>query len=169
MRTERPKISVPFKTVDVVIELASIALLLLMWGHLIVEYFDLPDTIASHFNAKGEPDGYSNKIFLWALPAFATVMYVGLFILNRYPHLHNYMVNITEENALVQYRFSTRLLRIVNFLCCLLFAYINYKIIEGAKSHNTNLGLGFLITVITVSIILPVIALVYQKKLNKNY
>ena len=168
MKSDRPKLKVPFQTIDIVIELASIAVLVLMWIHLIMEYSSLPETIASHFNASGKPDDYSSKSFLWFLPSLATVMYIGLFILNRFPHLHNYTINITEENALRQYRFSTRMLRIVNFLCVFLLAYINYKIIIGTQTNTTELGTGFLITVIGGSILLPIIILVYQQKLKKQ-
>ncbi|MEN8886332.1 MAG: DUF1648 domain-containing protein [Winogradskyella sp.] len=167
MAAERPKLKIPFKTVDICIEIASIMVLLLMWFHLILAFGNLPDTVPSHFNAAGQPDNYSGKGFLWFLPALGTLMYVGLFIINRYPHLHNYMVNITEENALIQYRFSTRVLRVVNFLCVLMFAYINYQIVIGAKNNTSSLGIGFLITIVVMSILLPVFIYLYQQKLKK--
>ena len=168
MNTKRPKLKVPFQNIDIVIELASITILLLMWMHLIMDYSNLPEIIPSHFNAKGQPDDFNNKTFLWFLPLLSTVMYVGLFVLNRFPHLHNYMVNITEDNAMTQYRFSTRILRVVNFLCVLMFAYINYHIIVGAKNNASELGLGFTITVVSVSIVLPIFIFVYQQKLKKQ-
>ncbi|WP_296382064.1 DUF1648 domain-containing protein [Winogradskyella sp.] len=166
MKTNRPILKVPFQTIDIVIELASITILILMWIHLIIEYGNLPESVTSHFNGAGQPDDYSNKVILWFLPTLAAVLYIGLFILSRFPHLHNYMVNITEENALKQYRFSTRLLRVINFLCALMFAYINYKIIIGAKNNVSNLGIGFTIIVVGVSILLPIFIYVYQKKLK---
>jgi len=168
MNSVRPKIKIPFQNIDLVIELASIAVLLLMWMHLIMNYSGLPETVASHFNGAGQPDDYSNKIFLWILPILATVLYFGLLILGRFPHLHNYMVNITEENALTQYRFSTRVLRVVNFLCAVMFAYINYKIIVGANNNSSELGMGFVITVVSVSILLPIFIFLYQQKLKKQ-
>jgi len=168
MANERPRISIPLTTPDIVVELASIAILILMLIHTIIEYPNLPDTIASHFNAKGKADGFSDKAFLWFIPCLSIGMYAVLFFLNKYPHLHNYMVNITEENALKQYTFSTKVLRVVNFLIVLIFGYINFKIIEGAKNGNSDLGMGFLITAIAGSIILPVIIVIYQRKLNKN-
>lgn len=168
MNSERPKIKIPFQNIDLVIELASIAVLLLMWIHLIMNYSGLPETVAFHFNGAGQPDDYSNKIFLWFLPILATVLYVGLLILGRFPHLHNYLVNIIEENALSQYRFSTRVLRVVNFLCAVMFAYINYKIIVGANNNASELGMGFVITVVSVSILLPVFIFLYQQKLKKQ-
>jgi len=168
MRSERPKIKIPFQPIDVAIEAASIGFLLFMWLHLFLEFSSLPDSVPSHFNAKGEPDNYSHKSFLFFLPALSTVIYLSLFILNKYPHLHNYMVNITTKNAFKNYQFSSRVLRIVNFLCVLMFTYINYQIIVGAKENTSSLGMGFIITVLIASLLLPIILLIYQKKLNNQ-
>jgi len=55
MNTKRPRIKVPFETVDVIIEMLSITLLILMWTYCIINYFELPDTIATHFDATGNP------------------------------------------------------------------------------------------------------------------
>ncbi|MDP5081921.1 MAG: DUF1648 domain-containing protein [Winogradskyella sp.] len=165
MNLDKPKIKVPYQSVDVVIELASIVVLLLMWFYVIMEFTNLPDSIPSHFNSKGQPDNYSNKGIIWFLPVLATLIYSGLFTLNRFPHLHNYTVNINKENAPKQYRFSTRVLRVVNFLCVLMFAYISYQLIIGAKNQQSDLGLGFVITVVGISVLLPVFIFVYQRKL----
>ncbi|MCK0110202.1 DUF1648 domain-containing protein [Flavobacteriaceae bacterium S0825] len=167
MNNKRPRIKVPFETVDIIIEFISITLLILMWVYCIVNYMELPDTIATHFNGAGEPDGYGSKQTVWVIPIIATVMYIGLFILNKYPHMHNYMVNITEENALKNYKFSTRIVRVVNFLCVLLMTYITYMIVESAFGKQFNLGTWFVPVVIGVSIILPIIIFVYMRKMNK--
>ena len=167
MNTKRPRIKVPFETVDIIVELISITLLILMWGYCIINYFELPDTIATHFNTVGEPDDFGSKQTIWIIPIVASVMYIGLFILNKYPHLHNYMINITDENALKNYRFSTRIVRVVNFLCVLLMTYITYMIVESAFGKQFNLGTWFVPIVIGVSIILPIIIFVYMRKLNK--
>ena len=113
----RPKIKVPLENLDYIIELVSITLLLVMWYFTISNYAELPDTVAMHFNAKGEPDDYGSKGMIWLLPILGTVIYFIMLVLTKYPHLHNYMVNITEKNALKNYRFSIRVLRIVNLLC----------------------------------------------------
>ena len=81
--------------------------------------------------------------------------------------MHNYMVNITEENALKNYRFSTRVVRLLNFLCVLLFAYIAYVIIENAKGSQMGLGSLFIPIVIGFSVLLPVVLIIYMKKINK--
>jgi uncharacterized membrane protein len=168
MSNKRPRIKVPFESIDIIMEGISISLILLMVIYAAMEYTNLPESIPTHFNAKGEPDDYSNKTTIWLLPIIATVTYIGLFIINKYPHIHNYMVNITEENALKNYRFSTRIVRIVNLLTIVLFTYITYHIIQSAKGTQIELGSLFLPIVIGCSVILPIGILIYMKKLNKN-
>jgi uncharacterized membrane protein len=165
--SKRPKIKVPFESVDIIMECISVALLLLMWLYVLMEYPKLPETIASHFNANGEPDGYSKKTFIWLIPSLTLVMYLGLFILNKFPHLHNYMVNITEENVLKNYRFSTKIIRIVNMLTIALLSYITYQIIESAKGKDFSLGSCFFAIVIGSSILLPIIIFIQYRKINK--
>ncbi len=168
MTNNRPRIKVPLEGIDIVLELLSIACLLLMWAYLFIEYPKLPDTIASHFNAKGEADGYSNKVYLWFVPLISTAMYIGLFVLNKYPHAHNYMINITEENALKNYRFSTRIVRIVNTLTVIMFAYIIYYIVQSAKEQDIQFSSWFLPIVISFSVLLPIGILLYNRKINKS-
>ena len=167
MGNNRPRIKVSFETVDIIIEFISVTLLILMWSYCITNFNELPDTIATHFNAAGEPDGFGSKHTVWIIPIIATVMYIGLFILNKYPHIHNYMVNITEENALKNYKFSTRVTRIVNFLCVVLMAYITYIIVESAFGRPFNFATWFVPVVIVFSIALPIVLIIYMKKMNK--
>lgn len=168
MNNGRPRIKVPFEGIDIFLELVSITFLLLMWVYLIMEYPDLPETVASHFNAKGEADNYSNKSFMWFLPILSSFMYIGLFVLNKYPHVHNYMVNITDENALKNYRFSTRILRIVNTLTVIMFTYIIYNIVQSAKENEIQIGSWFLPIVLTCSVLLPIVIFLYYHKINKS-
>lgn len=164
--SNRPKLSVPYTPFDIIIECLSMAMIVYIWTHLIVVFGELPDRVPSHFNAAGEADGFSSKAFLFFIPILTTAMYIGLFALTRYPHLHNYMVTITEENAPKQYRFGVTVLRVVNFLCVLMFAYINYHILAGAASNESSLGIGFLFTVLGGSILLPIVIIIYQNKIK---
>jgi len=166
IRTDRPKLKIPITPADILIECVSIGLIIYIWIHLFLVFGELPDRVPSHFNAAGEADGFSSKTFLFFLPALSTLMYIGLFWLTKFPHLHNYMVNITEENAFKQYRFGVTVLRIVNLLCVIMFAYINYHMLTGAGTSSADLGKGFLFVVIGVSILLPVVIIYYQNKIK---
>ena len=165
--SKRPRIKVPYQSIDIFFELVTITLLILIIGYTAYVYMSLPDTIPTHFNAKGEVDDYGQKITVWLVPIIALFMYVGLYIINLYPHRHNYMVNITEENALKNYRFSTRVLRIVNLFTMAILAVVSYAIISAAMGNDFSLGSWFLPTIIGSSILLPVIVLLYYKSINK--
>lgn len=165
---DRPKIKVPYEQSDLLIEMVNITLLILIWGFTIVHYFDLPETIPIHFNAKGDADGFGNKATIWLLPAIATFTFLLMFLLNRYPHLHNYMVNITEENALRNYRLSTRVLRYVNLYCMILFSIIVYEVMAMSLGKKPKfIGLEFIIFSILVPIGIVIYAFIKQKQINK--
>lgn len=167
MKTGRPKIKVPYQNVDIILELLSATILIFIVAYSIVSYSELPDTIATHFNAKGEADGFGNKSTIWLLTGISVFIYLLLFFINKVPHLHNYMVNITEENALKNYRLSNRMVRCTNLFCLLLFAGILYDSINIARGGTSSiLGIPFLIA----TILLPIIGIAYmfylQNKIN---
>lgn len=168
MKTNRPRISVPYEPMDIIVDLISVSLLILMMSYTVLSYSELPDVIPSHFNAQGDVDGHSKKLFIWFLPVIGIVTFTGLFILNKYPHIHNYMVNITEANALKNYRFSTRIVRFTNLFVILVLGFTNYAMIEGAKGDKVSLGSWFTPVVIGLSLLLPVIILIYNNKINKS-
>jgi len=167
MKTGRPKIKVPLEGLDIILDILSATLLILMIAYAVISYSELPETIPSHFNAKGEVDGYSDKNMFWQLPAIGFVLFFGLFVVNKFPHLHNYMVNITEENALKNYRLSTRIVRFTNLFIMFIFGIITYNIVESAKGNSISLSSCVLPIIIGVSILLPITILIYQKKINK--
>ena len=167
MKTGRPKIKVPLEGLDIILDLISATLLVLLIAYTVISYSELPDTIPSHFNAKGEADGYSEKVMLWMLPALGVVLFFGLYIINKFPHKHNYMVNITEENALKNYRLSTRIVRFTNLFIMFIFGIITYSIVESANGNNSNMDSWILPLIIGISILLPIAILIYQKKMNK--
>jgi len=168
MYKKRPRLKIPYESFDIIIEGISITLLILIWLYVISEYAQMPEIVASHFNAKGEADDFGNKIMVWLIPAIATALYLLMFILSRFPHLHNYMINITEDNAYKNYRFSARMLRIVNLFITSIMMYVAYLIIETAKGVQIALGNSLLPIIIGFSILLPIALIIYQRKLNKE-
>ncbi|MEM5565553.1 DUF1648 domain-containing protein [Psychroserpens sp. AS72] len=167
MKTNRPKVKVPFEPLDIVVDLISVTLYILMIVYTVINYGDLADTIPTHFNGKGEADGFGDKVYVWILPIIGVFTFVLLFVLNKYPHIHNYMVNITEENALKNYRFSTRIIRFTNLFVAIIFACIQYMMVEQGKGNTTEFGSWFLYSIIGISVILPIFLFIYQRKINK--
>ncbi len=102
------------------------------WAFTLKAYLHLPSRIAVHFDAAGNPDGYGGKWNLLMMPTLATLLAAGMFALNRYPHIFNFPVKITPENASYQYRLATRLMRWINLLTTLLLAMISRMMIASA-------------------------------------
>ena len=168
MSSGRPKMKVPLEGLDIVLDILSATLLLLMIIYTIMSYSELPEIIPSHFDARGNVDGYSNKRFLWFLPAIGMVTLIGLFTLNKYPHIHNYMVNITEENALKNYRLSTRIVRFTNLFTMFTFAIIVFAMVQSAKGESFNLSSWFIYAIVGLSILAPLGIVYYSRKINKS-
>lgn len=168
MNTNRPQIKVPLEAFDVITELITAVVIIMLFVFTFVEYSEITETIPLHFDASGTPDRYGDKSNLFLLPIIGLALTTLMYILSKYPHLHNYMVNITEENALKNYRFSSRILRFTSLGIALLFAIIQYVIIQMGKGHDMNLGSWFLPIVIILSILLPLGIFMYQYKMNKK-
>ena len=151
----RPKISLAKEPLDRYIEMIGMIGLLMLFGLPIYYYSDLPETIPTHFNAEGIPDGFSGKNMIWFLPLLGGILYAGLFYLNKLPHLFNYPKNITEENAPHYYKIATRMTRVLSsFLTCS-FAYMTLSTIQTALEQKNGLGpyfvyifLGFMFSVV---------------------
>ncbi|TKK69209.1 DUF1648 domain-containing protein [Ilyomonas limi] len=126
----RPKLKVKLTPMDKAIEFTGLFTLLFMWGLAIYYFFILPDTIPIHFDASGKPDGYGQKATIFILPFTALIIFIVMTLLNKYPYIFNYPVNITASNALKQYTYGTRIIRylktaiIVIFTIILLFTYL---------------------------------------------
>lgn len=125
---------------DKVIELIGWLLLLTIWVLTITSYSNLPDTIPMHYNAAGQIDGFGKKVQILTLPFVATVFFVGMIILNRFPHIFNYPTRINKDNALRQYTIMTRMTRYLKLAFVFIFGLLTCKTIQ----NSDGLGRWFL-------------------------
>ncbi len=168
MFEKRPKITVPQNSTDLWIDRFSFLLFFIIWLNVFVYYPDLPNEIPTHFNGRGQADAFGSKQTIWILMGVFSSIFIGIYILNKYPHLHNYTVKITEENALKNYRFSTRVLRVVNFLNLLLLAYILKTMMTPYEKQSTAFGGWFLPTIMIGSLVLIIYIFVKANKINSK-
>ncbi len=139
------KIKIDYEPTDWILELIGAIGILFLF--IIPAYFynSLPDIIPQHFNAKGEVDGHGNKNSIWMLPAIEVVLYSGLFWLNKFPHIFNYPIKITPENAHRQYKYATRFIRILNVSIVWIFCYLSYSSIQSALGNQNGPGKYFIL------------------------
>ena len=154
---ERPKLKIQLSPTDKVFELLGWGALLALWAWTGTSFSNLPDTIPTHFNAAGEADGFGSKASIIGLPVIATLLYIGLTLLNRVPHIFNFPTPVTEDNALKQYTNATRMIRYLKLILVFVFAGISYQTIQQANGTGEGLGLWFL----PLTLVLIFVPLIY--------
>lgn len=162
----RPRIKLELSQLDNTLEWTSKIFLVIMWGLTAYAFLKLPAIIPTHFNSAGQVDGYGGKLILLIVPTLATLLYFGLTKLNNYPHLFNYMTEITEDNAKRQYTTVTTLTRFMKLAILLLFSLLilfTYFTAIGVTS-----GLGWWFLPVTMGLLLIPLAISLLKLLKEN-
>ena len=160
MRT-RPRIKIPLTPPEYGLEV--FAVLGLLFGFMAARLYwtRMPESIPTHFGAAGQPDAWGPKWNLLLMPVVALAMYALLTVLSRFPHIYNYPVRITEENAERQYRIARSLMYWMKAEIVWLFTYIEWQSIQTAlgKSH----GLGVLMAPVTLVIRFATVIVYYLR------
>ncbi|HNU59741.1 MAG TPA: hypothetical protein PKI08_07305, partial [Aquaticitalea sp.] len=73
-----------------------------------------------------------------------TVLFIGMTILNKYPHIFNYPTRINKDNALRQYTIATRMVRYLKFSVVLIFGLLAVETVRNAESQPSELNVWFL-------------------------
>lgn len=140
----RPKIKIELDLFDKLIAGTGILGALLLIGLPFFYYGDLPNIIPRHYALSGEADGFSGKGVIWILPLVGLIMYTGMAVLNKHPHILNYPKEITEENAERLYRLATKMIRFLNTEIVCIFSYMTYATIQTALGKQSGLGNYFI-------------------------
>lgn len=134
---DRPVINIPKTAIEKGLNILSVVLLGFMFLQVIFYWSELPEQIPIHFNAIGEVDDWGGKGTLFLLPIIGTiVIYLPLFFLSRYPHVYNYPVKLTQENASKLYLIARRMLVMMNFEIILFFAVTEWEMIRIALGKD---------------------------------
>ncbi|GEO12265.1 DUF1648 domain-containing protein [Segetibacter aerophilus] len=140
----KPKIKIELTIVDKILENVSLSILVLLWVGTIIFFSKLPEQIPSHYNAAGLADDFSGKTHIFILPIIATVIYVGMTILNKHPHIYNYPAIVTQENAARLYTSAAKLLRVLKMAVIIIFSGIVFMTYQTALTNGEGLGAWFL-------------------------
>jgi uncharacterized membrane protein len=141
---KRPKIKLELTKTDKLLEILGWTSILAIWILIITNYTNLPDTISIHYNGAGQVDGFGGKGNILTLPLVATILFIGLTIINKFPNVFNYPANITADNALNQYTIATRLIRYLKFIIVVIFGLIALQTIRNVNGQISGLGVWFL-------------------------
>ncbi|HEY9842415.1 MAG TPA: DUF1648 domain-containing protein [Candidatus Obscuribacterales bacterium] len=106
----RPVLNLPRSGLEKICEVVALAGLVVCLGLFVRYWPQLPETIPTHFNIAGKADDFGSKSVFVIFPVMASLMYLLILVLSRFPHTYNYVWQITEANAPVQYRLARTLM-----------------------------------------------------------
>ncbi|GCD77022.1 MAG: DUF1648 domain-containing protein [Thermaurantimonas sp.] len=130
----RPKISLHYKWLDYLLEVVSFLVLVSIIGLFFCRYQDLPDEIPLHYDLSGKADRFGSKREVWLLLLVTILIYLSLTFLKKFPHIFNYPIVITSNNASYQYTLAVRMLRILKLIILLIFFHIFYSVLKAKDS-----------------------------------
>jgi uncharacterized membrane protein len=153
----KPKKKVPLTIYEIILEIFALMGILVFAALMFFQYPMLKEKIPTHFNFSGQPDAWGNKSSMIYLSTVVLVLYLGLTVLNRFPYIFNYPVEITTKNADRQYRMARTLLSFLKLGMIILFLTILYTSIQIAKGINAHLGGGYMVVMVLVLLVLPLV------------
>jgi uncharacterized membrane protein len=138
MYKERPRIPIQSTSTDKWLDWISYFLLFFLIAYPIYFYSSLPDTIPAHMNIEGQVDRYGSKETIWVMPAVGLFLFIMLTILLRFPHIYNYPVKVTQQNAGRIYKSGISFIRIVRLWMVIVLIIVIISFIRMATEINKN-------------------------------
>ncbi|WNR44614.1 DUF1648 domain-containing protein [Paenibacillus roseipurpureus] len=140
----RPILPLTKTKLETVFDAISLLAIVSMIVYIAFEWHDLPERIPMHFNGSGEINRWGNKMSVIFPPMISLILYSGLTLLGRVPHVFNYPFPITADNALQQYENGRLFMTSLKTVITILFAFITWSVIRIAKEGNGDINLWIL-------------------------
>jgi len=160
-----PKIKVEASPSERIFNFLSVLFIIGTFGYTFYMFSSLPETIPNHFNAAGEANGWGSRGTVIILPIVVTILFIGMYVLSKFPHTFNYTIKVTEENASRVYLIARRLIAIINFEIVVLFTVLQVIIIESAIT-GSSISAAFSILFIFVPLITCIVFLIKLSKVK---
>lgn len=163
------KVIAYWRPVDWMLETAAGLGVLANLAIVIYHYGSLPEVIPRHFNAAGEPDGFSNKWIIWLLPLLTIALYAGLTWLGKMIHRSRSSAQASADKASLYSQLTARLIRWMKLGVVVLFGYLTWGTIRIALDKSEQLCPWLLPIVVIAFLVLLSWYIIKYKKLGSQY
>lgn len=166
MMSTRPRIKIEPTVTDIVVEIAAVAAVVFSVYVAARFYPELPQRVPTHSNFVGKVDGWGPKSSVMGMPILALVSYLALSIVSRFPHVGNYPVEVTAENAERIYRVAVSMSRWLKMEMLWLLAYITWMTIQVSLGNAKDMGAAsaFAILAVIIGTLIVMIVKLYRAK-----
>lgn len=161
----QPKLKFKETEVSRIVSIISWIILLASIVLVLIRFNSMPDHIPTHYNFKGEVYRYGTKYTMLILLVITVFVFVPLRLLRRLPHIFNFVVTITDENAERQYLLAVEFLDVLN-----LYMIITLMFTPVFMALNTNGTYSFpgvlfaLFSVVSLFLIISIYIIISIKK-----
>ncbi len=136
--------NLPLSSLEKSLEFVSVIGLILGITLLSISWSALPESMPRHFNFAGSPDAWGGKNIELIFPIISLIIYAGITIMSRFPHIINYPYPLTAENSQRQALIGRSFLYWLKTEIIWIFLYIEWATIQVAAGKSQGLGLGFM-------------------------
>ena len=102
-------------------------------GYVALHYGSLPDRVPTHFDGRGQVNGWGPKATLWLLPGLGLGLQALLGFVTAHPQWCNVPVTITDANRAAVYALCRALVTFLRVVLGVLFAVLSYATVQGAR------------------------------------
>ncbi|MEK5390764.1 DUF1648 domain-containing protein [Margalitia sp. FSL K6-0131] len=148
---KRPKLNIPRSKMETLLDIICLLIIIGNVIYIIKMYPSLPNRIPIHFNGNDVADGWGNKAFVWILPLITLIIWGGMTILEKFPHLYNYS-NLTERNIEGQYKNARLMVHIIKAEITIFLAYNSWSWIYSILGTRVGFGIWELLIFIIIMI-----------------
>jgi uncharacterized membrane protein len=138
-KPKRVKLEMPRTRMEIYCEVVAAAAVAFLFIYLSATWATLPDKIPTHFDFAGTPDHWGSKYSLLLLVGVTIVLYVGLSILTRFPHIYNYPFAITDENRRQQYSLARNMVTALKAELVCVFVFMTWQTVNVACGRAGDL------------------------------
>ena len=119
-------------------------------------------------NIEGQVDHYGSKETIWVMPAVGLFLFIMITILLRFPHIYNYPLKITEQNAGRIYKSGVRFLRVVRLWMVIVLIIVDISFVRLAVGTNRNTDNWLLPVILLLALGLLVFSIVRFVNIRKQ-
>lgn len=144
----KPVVELERNNIDNTLSIIGWVMLVVLWVIPLAYWTELPEILPVHFNFNGTPDSFGGRTSIWFLPVLASILVSVFSFLNKVPHMFNYPVQITMQNASRLYALGIRMINLIKLLIVFWLSYINFQTIRIGLGYSQELGswnMGFFI------------------------
>lgn len=117
--------------------------------YIIYTWNTIPNLIPGHYNASGEVTRWGGREELFILLAVGVLLWIGMTILERFPHVYNYK-NLTEANVEGQYINSRIMMNFLKNEIAILFPFIIWNDIRVARGFPSLMNTWTLVIIVII-------------------